>query len=126
VRLNRSEAEFSELKLTSKAVGFLALLTGFLYLRVMLGEGIPTIGIGNVEEGGVLCFALLAIATSGLLLGWWREGPGGLVALLGGLLLAGAIYATAGRSQLLAAIVYGSPFLVAGALFLACWWCERR
>lgn len=115
----------NELRLVSKAVGFLALLTGILYLRVMVGEGVPTIGIGSVKEGGILLFALLVIATAGLLIGWWRAGIGGLLAVFSALLLAGAIYAAAGRNPLLAAIVYSSPFLIGGALFLACWWCDR-
>lgn len=125
MRVDQRSNGVSELRLISKAVGFLALLTGFLYLRVMLGEGIPALGIGNVEEGGLLLFTLMAIATAGLLLGCWREGPGGLIAVLSALLLAGMLYAGTGRNQILAALVYSSPFLVGGGLFLACWWRER-
>lgn len=125
MRVAQNSNGVSELRLMSKAVGFLALLTGFLYLRVMLGEGIPTAGVGNVAEGGLLLFTLMALATAGLLLGCWREGLGGLVAVLSALLLAGMLYAAAGRNQLVAALVYSSPFLVGGGLFLACWWRER-
>lgn len=125
MRIDRRENGVDELRLVSKAVGFLALLTGLLYLRVLAGEGIPAVGIGGITEGGFPLFALLLLASAGLLLGWWRERAGGLVAVLSALLLAGMVYISAGRNQLLAALVYSSPFLVGGILFLACWWRER-
>ncbi|HZD10459.1 MAG TPA: hypothetical protein VE553_03885 [Candidatus Binatia bacterium] len=121
----QSDSDFGELRIVSKSIGFLALLTGFLYIRVIFGEGIPTVGIGSIKQGGLLVFVLLVSATLGLLLAWRWEGAGSLIAILSALILAGVVYFTAARNRMVAAFVYSSPFLVAGGLFLACWWRRR-
>ena len=115
---------FSELRTITKAVGFLALLTGVLYLRAMVGEG--ALGLGGSIEGNGLLLLFLALATAGLLAAWWQEAVGGAVAIASALVAASIVYATGGPNRLLEAFIYGSPFLIAGGLFVACAWRARN
>jgi len=123
--MKRTTDGFSELRIVTKAVGFLALLTGLLYLRAMVGEGAMAFGVGSVEGDGMLLL-FLALATAGLLAAWWQEAVGGAIAILSALVVAGIVCATGGPNRLLEAFVYGSPFLIAGALFVACAWRSSR
>lgn len=123
--MKRTTDGFSELRIVTKAVGFLALLTGVLYLRALVGEGALAIGGESVEGDGTLLL-FLALATGGLLAAWWQEAVGGAIAMLCAMVVAGIVYATGGPNRLLEAFIYGSPFLIAGALFVACAWRARR
>lgn len=122
--MKRTTDGFNELQMVTKAVGFLAILTGVLYVRAMFGEG--AVGLGESVEGDGLLLLFLALATAGLLAAWWQQAVGGAVAILSALVVAGIVYATGGPNRLLEAFIYGSPFLIAGALFVACAWRARR
>lgn len=120
--MKRTTNSFNELQMVSKAVGFLALLTGVLYLRAMVGEG--ALALSGAEGNGLLLL-FLALATVGLLAAWWQQAVGGAIAVLSALVVAGLVYATGGPNRLLEAFVYGSPFLIAGGLFVLCAWRTR-
>lgn len=115
---------FSELQTVTRAVGFLAILTGVLYLRAMIGEG--ALGFGGSLAENELLLLFLALATAGLLAAWWQQAVGGVIAVLSALVVAAIVYATGGPNRLLEAFIYGSPFLIAGGLFVACAWRARR
>lgn len=115
---------FSELQTVTRAVGFLAILTGVLYLRAMIGEG--ALGFGGSLAENDLLLLFLALATAGLLAAWWQQAVGGVIAILSALVVAAIVYATGGPNRLLEAFIYGSPFLIAGGLFVACAWRARR
>lgn len=115
---------FSELQTVTRAVGFLAILTGVLYLRAMIGEG--ALGFGGSLAENDLLLLFLALATAGLLAAWWQQAVGGVIAVLSALVVAAIVYATGGPNRLLEAFIYGSPFLIAGGLFVACAWRARR
>lgn len=121
--MKRTTDSFSELQTVTKAVAFLAILTGVLYLRAMVGEG--ALGLGGSIEGNGLLLLFLALATAGLLAAWWQQGVGGVIAILSALIVAGMVYTTGGQNRLLEAFIYGSPFLIAGGLFVACAWRNR-
>jgi len=124
--LEHSDGESSyELRIITKAVNFLALLTGLLYLRVAVGDLLAELRSDAVSSGILLLFTFLAIATLGLLLSWRWEGLGGLLAILGGLGLAAAGEGVYGSRGWLAALLYSSPFIISGVLCLACWWHKR-
>lgn len=123
--MKRTTEGFSELQTVAKAVGFLAVLTGALYLRARMGEGTVAFGWGGVDGDGTLLLFLM-LATAGLLAAWWHEVAGGAIAALSALGVAGIVYGTGGPNRLLEALVYGSPFLIAGSLFLACGWRARN
>lgn len=114
-----------ELRLITKGVAFLAIITGVLYLRVVVAEGLVGLRAGALPLQVIFLFAFLMIGVLGLLVAWRWEGIGGLLALMGGIGLAAIGYGIYGRSRWLAALLYSSPFIISGSLCLACWW-QRR
>ena len=114
-----------ELRMITKAVAFLALLTGILYLRVVVGESLAAQTAGEPLTEILLLLAFLIIATAGLVVARWWDGAGGLTALLGGIGLAVIDYSILGRNQWYGAVFYGSPFVISGILCLVCWWRQR-
>jgi hypothetical protein len=112
-----------EVRLVTKGLGFLALLTGIVYLRVIIGDVLLGLKAGNVAWTILLSLLFLLTGTLGLLGSWRWEGAGGLAALLSGLGLGATVYLASGWS---AAFFYSSPFLIAGGLCLACWWQTKK
>jgi hypothetical protein len=111
--------EFSELRLLSKGVGFLALLTGLIYLRSVMQQG-----LGD-DRMVTWLFVFLAGATLGLFSTWRWEGVGGLITAVCGLCLAVVVFRATVDTPWFDAFLYSSPFVVAGGLALACWWRDR-
>ena len=116
----------NELRLITKAVGFLAFVTGLLYLRVIVGAGLTSLSSGELPLGVTIVFVFLLTATAGLLLSWRWEGLGGILSLLGGVGLAVMDYGVLGRNGWIAAFLYSSPFIISGTLCLLCWRQDRR
>jgi len=116
----------NELRLITKAIGFLAFVTGLLYLRVIVGAGLTSLSSGELPLGVAIVFAFLLMATAGLLLSWRWEGLGGILSLLGGVGLAVMDYGVLGRNGWIAAFLYSSPFIISGTLCLLCWRQDRR
>ena len=107
----------SDLQLTCKAVGFLALLTALLYIRAGLAEGFAFAGLGSAVSNGWVIFLLMVAGAIGLALSWWYERLGGALALSSGVLIAVLFLVLATDNPLLAAAAYSSPFIIAGFLF---------
>lgn len=115
----------TELRLVTKGIEFLAILTGLIYLRVMIGEAIAQWQHGRLDPFAITTFLLLFMATVGLLSAWHWNGVGGFVAVLCGIVLSLVVYAMAEANRLGAALLYGSPFIIAGGLEILCWWQKR-
>ena len=116
----------NELRLVTKAVGLLAILTAVLYGRAILGGSLYAIESTPGQGQDLLLLVFLGLATLSLLAAWRWEGLGGFVSVLSAVLLGGLVYVLADHNRLMMAVFYGSPFMVAGILFLACWWRARR
>jgi hypothetical protein len=112
------ENKKTELYPVVTGVGFLAVLTGLLYLGVVLGEVIPALRAGNLAWDSLLSALLLLIGVIGLGLSWKWKRLGGLLALISGWALAVLLAFTLDRYPLIMAFLYGSPFILAGALWL--------
>jgi hypothetical protein len=115
-----------ELRLITRWVGFLALLTGILYLRVVVIETLAAIRSNDWSLLDLLPMVLLFLATLGLLLAWRWEGLGGLLAFGSGISLGLVDYLVYGPERWVAVLLYCSPFVVAGGLCLICWWRRRE
>jgi hypothetical protein len=114
-----SEVPYTQLRLASIAVTFLAFLTGLIYLQVALtndGEN----GVGRETA------ILLIIGLLGLLFAWKWLAVGGLIGIIAGVGVAAFAYISSASNQLFAAVLYGSPFIVAGGLRIACWYKTER
>lgn len=112
--------------LTARWIEALAFVTGLLYVRVALGERFIAAN-GEIDWITLALLVLLASATLALLIGWFQESWGGWVSLLGGACLAVLTLVTTENNPGLAAFVYASPFIIAGAfLVLDAWWARRE
>lgn len=107
-----------EFRIVAKVVGFLAFLTGLLYLRVAVSEGMLAVQINGLPYGGPLTFGLFLLGCAGLIAALRWEVAGGVVAALSGLALFGMMFLM-GRGWL-DAFFYGSPFAIAGSLLVCC------
>ncbi|MGD9127626.1 MAG: hypothetical protein PVH19_09630 [Planctomycetia bacterium] len=88
-----------------------------LIIALAVGEGLPNPLTASMRENLLHTIVLMMLA--GLVVGWKREGWGGLL-ILGGL----ALFAIVNRGLLLNIVM--APWLVAGLLYLASWWMARR
>lgn len=122
---NANNSSYDELRVLTRAVGLLAVLTAVLYLRAMTSGGFLYRGVSENIPVTAILFVLMLFATAGLVLTWRWECTGGIVAILGSLAVASVVYSTFTENRLLAMVVYGSPFLVSGSLCVADWWKHR-
>jgi hypothetical protein len=120
--VRNSDRDAYELRLITRAVVYLALLTGILYLRVAVVDGVAAIRDGQLPVAAILLLVFLIAGNLGLFISWRREAFGGALALLGGIGLAAIDYGVLGRDGWMAALLYSSPFIITGILCLACWW----
>lgn len=88
-----------------------------LILAFAIGEEVPNPVTLSLQEN--LLFAAMLTMMTGLVVAWKREGTGGLL-ILGGW----AFFAVVNQGIPLN-VVFG-PILLAGLLFLLCWWRTRR
>lgn len=123
---NQTGNGFDELRMFAKAVGFLAVLTALLYLRAIAGGGFMEGAMRETGMSATMMFVLLAVATVGLVLAWRWEGIGGALAVVAAIAVAVAAYLSFETNQLLAILVYSSPFIISGGLYLADWWKHRE
>jgi hypothetical protein len=70
---------------------------------------------------GIVVASLLSV-----IIAWRREGIGGLVMILWGVIFTAIAYLTSRPQQVLSMLVSGVPFLISGLLFLTSWWLSRR
>ena len=120
-----TSSSYDELRVFTRAVGLLAVLTALLYLRAMTTGGFLYRGVSENIPVTTILFVLMLFATAGLVLTWRWECVGGVVAILGSMAVAVVVYSTFSENRLLAMLVYGSPFLISGTLCVADWWKHR-
>lgn len=110
----------SELHMFAKIVGVFALLTGVLYLRAAVADSTWLQTDGTISAQAVLVIALVIVGILSLLATFRWEAVGSGLAVLSGLALFGLLLLLG--NGIFSAFFYGSPFVVAGLLFLGCWW----
>jgi hypothetical protein len=114
------------MRLAGQIVGLAA---GGFYFAFITGEAISEIiakGWAAFTAQGILLGILIVLALAGGIMSWWRERLGGILLLLAAIGLGILIGAYAGQSRLIAWLIIGLPFLIAGGLLLAAWWLERE
>ena len=117
-----SDSGLVELKLITKSVGLLAALTGLVYLRVVGAESLGAIRTNTGHWPILVLLGLLILSMLGLLAAWRQEGFGGALTAASAVGVGICAYLSFPDYRLFAAFAYGSPFLITGLLFLACWW----
>ncbi len=116
--------QFDEFRIIANAVGLLAFLTGLIYLRVLANEGMLIIDDGRFFLIKFFLFFFVIGGIAALLATRRWMGFGGITAVISGVGLI-TLFLIIGRSWM-AAFFYGSPFIIAGILFLGCWYRSRQ
>jgi hypothetical protein len=111
----------NELRLITRSLMLLALLSGILYIRVFIISTLTELDAGGKDGIGLLSFLFLVVAITGLLLTWRWERLGGLVVVGSGIGLALVTYFMSTDSPWLTSFFYGSPFVITGSLCLVSW-----
>lgn len=126
-RLSSSPIQTShELRIITKSIGMLAVLTGLIYLQVIGSESVTAVQSDGIDWNIVTLLILLVVAIGGLLYAWRQEGIGGFVAALSAVGIGILAYFYFPDNRLFSAFAYASPFLITGLMFLACWWNSQR
>ena len=100
------------LEIVARLIGALAFLTGLVYLWGLMDP------VMFRETDTTWQIVMLVLGSLSLLLAWRWEMIGGLAALLCGIVLAALISVSTSYNPIISAFVYGSPFFIAGLLFL--------
>jgi len=73
----------------------------------------------TLESTGMAVYAILIALGAGL--AWWREGIGGAILTITGLVMLSVLFLTMDRHDYWITLIYGFPFLLSGILFLIYW-----
>lgn len=115
-----------ELHYFATIVGILALCTGLLYVRAIATGGFLAADNANAFVNMWTVAGLISAASIGTLIGLHWQRLGGLIALIAGLAAAVITFFLFDENQLMAMFIYGSPFIIAGGLYLVDWALRRR
>jgi hypothetical protein len=110
-----------EFRFLARSIGILALLTGFIYLRVIGMEALVSWQTNQGITAVIFLFGLIVLAMVGLMCGWRWELMGGFIAIISALSIGFISFFILPEYPLFSAIAYSSPFLIAGILTLVCW-----
>lgn len=105
------------LHLVANTIGVLAFVTGLLYGRVLLGEPLLLQAEDGANWRTVIVFCILLVTLMALFLTWRAQPLAWLLTIVGGMSLALIMYGLVEHNRWLFGFFYGSPFVVAGALF---------
>ena len=105
---------------TGRGIGW---VIGGLWVLSLLAHLIGDLVSGGSppETEGILLGVLVSIPVTGVVVTWWREKSGGVLAVIGGIALGTFAYVTAGRNKVWIMLFAGVPFVVSGTLFLLSW-----
>lgn len=84
------------------------------FLFFIMGQGLPA-NLKGEENGWAIFIPLILLPVMGFILSWFKELPGVLLMLAGGIVLLVYFFV---NKDLNLALVYGLPFMLVGSLFL--------
>ncbi len=116
--------QFDEFRIVANAVGLLAFLTGLIYLRVLANGGVSVVDDGRFFSIKFSLSLFVIVGIAALLATRRWMGWGGITAVISGIGLM-TLLLMIGHSWI-AALFYGTPFIIAGILFLGCWHRSRQ
>jgi len=121
-----SDDEISEIRLITRSLILLSILTGILYVRVFVTSGPSLFDVGGQKGISLLLSLLVVFAVVSLIVAWRREGLGGLLALISGITLAVLTFLMSTEQPWFTAFFYGSPFVITGGMNLFSSWRRRN
>lgn len=109
---------------TARAISTLAAAFWLLILLDILACDV-LVGFICLNWEMALLAGMVVASVISVIIAWRREGVGGLVMILWGLIFCAIAYITSRPQQVFSMLVSGVPFLIAGLLFLTSWWSRR-
>jgi len=107
----------------------IALGAAAFLLTMLIGTAIAEAlneALEPITTAGILLGILGAIALAGCILSWWRERLAGILLILASAGLGIHIGIYAGRNHILAWVMMGFPYFLAGALLLISQWLSQK
>jgi predicted membrane protein len=117
-RLQQKEHHIRPYKLLAQAVGMMVCLFFILFI---LGEGVPDLIRNGGDSMLVYFLPMLLFPIAGYFITWFRELPGAMMLVAGGLILMSYFFA---KGDIKTGLIYGIPFIISGALFI--WHIKKR
>jgi hypothetical protein len=108
------------LRWLARAIGTLAATFWLLILLDILACDV-LVGFVCINWEIALLFGMVVFSLLSVILAWRREGTGGLMTILWGLVFASISYVTSRPHHIYSMLVTGVPFILAGCLLLASW-----
>jgi hypothetical protein len=109
------------------AARVISLLAAATWLLIMLDVLLCEMVVGCItvtwETGLLVLLAVVSVLST--VFAWRREGIGGLLMTLWGLVFTIIAYATSHPYEIESMLMTGVPFMIAGGLFLASWWSRK-
>jgi hypothetical protein len=109
--------DHQELHFFARMIGVLALITVALYARALLVGGFLEVSFHGELNSSILV-GLLLLGVVSLLIAWRWPKLGGVMAILLSIPIAWFVGQALEEGSLFAAVIYSSPLLIAGLLFL--------
>ena len=123
----------SKKKTPSKGLRLTARITGTIFVLICLFLIVVAFLEGNQSNSstvskphdilGIAAVVFLLIALTGLIIGWWRAGIGGLISLFG-FIIAGVLFII--NPKLIFSLPVFLILLVPSMLYLAYWWEAKK
>ena len=125
------------MRLFARIIGLVTVVFGLLFGMSEAGTHITEIEGFKVIALYLQSFLMglfVIIGLVGYIISWWRVLPAGILLILAGVALPVIVRLPASfrtpsgpeETPIIMALVAGSPFLVAGVLFLLSWWLSRK
>ena len=123
---NSNKTPSKSLRLTARITGTIFVIICLFLIVVAYLEGNQSNSVTVSKPPDILGIAsvvFLLIALTGLIIGWWRAGIGGLISLFG-FIIAGVL------SIIDPKLIFNLPvfliLLVPSILYLVCWWLAKE
>lgn len=117
----------SNLHLAVRILTVAASITALIYAVFAIGELHTAAQSGQSANPTEVAMLIgFAVGLAALILSWFWQLIGGVVAVAAGIFLAVMVYMVPGAARFIASFVYGSPFLLVGILLLVDYFRERQ
>ena len=117
----------SNLHLAARILTAAAGVTAIIYTIFAVGELRAAAQLGRTVNPIQLYMLVgFGIGLTALLLSWFWQLMGGVLAVAAGIFIAVVVYMAPGAARFLATFIYSSPFLLAGILLLVDYYRERH
>jgi hypothetical protein len=117
----------SNLHLAARILAVAACITAIIYIVFAAGELHASAQSGRAANSTEVAMLIgFTVGLAALILSWFWQLIGGVVAVAAGIFIAVIVFMAPGTSRFIASFVYGSPFLLVGIFLLVDYLRERQ